>query len=1265
MKSLRKMLALLLCLSLFAVLVPAEAGASASGAGPRKMEGGQRDFMWPVPTTSKISSCFLDDREHYAIDIYADRRQDAVYASYDGTVVLAQDTGTGFGISVIIKHEYRLSSGAKKELYTRYSHLSSIASGITTGKTVTKGTYIANIGGTGGNYQNHLDFQILTSNGYYKTYSIDPFVNDLLEMPSGFNAGGATTQCCYDYVSYVKQLYSTPLPTALNLRDSKACDLQATANGTVAVWTLPGNTSTYPNSENLDPISGTFHVMRIVENNANEPGHFWYEMQTSSGRTGYVWYKNVSSTTQNWTVNASGITKPVNLTITNGHSQTWPCTGTVTTGGSIITEIQGFIYSGNSVSGTAVTSSEPKYPNTTSFNLSEIDKTMRFNDVTSPGYYTYVVKAKLKSAEVNNGSASEVTSGWVVLSDTRSYYHVGNPATEYIVTLDANGGSSSTESIRYAQGNTLGDLPTPTLSDNNLATKDLNNFYYFDGWYNAKTGGTKVTKDTVVNGNMTIYAHWIKSDFYGKINFNTNGGSFERLGNSSDEASSYTYHDYETGQDKTYSSFAAYLADNKYIYRASTGGRYYQLPVPTREGYLFDGWSTNGYSGPYCRYYTGFSGLDLTAIWTPISNARPAATVTVSNHIYQLYNYHMNWTAAEEFCQLHSGHLVCINDEDEQTKVVELIQSSADDNGVANCIYHIGAVKNNGSWEWINGNAFNYNAWNIYEPTNGNNELYSAIIGIDNPQRSKSLGDWIDQPETEFNDYYGVGNTGFICEIEIPPCEHSYTILNMALGAGKNKIPTVSEAGYITYICSKCGEEIVENYPVLSATDYEIERGEDPTCTETGHDKYTYKGDSIAHPYFTVEIPRIPHNYVATDNPATCTTPASTTYTCSMCGNSYTEFNEDDFSDWNETQPEGIDESLVQSKTQYRFRGKETTTSTESSLEGWTLDSTQQVWSDYGDWSDWSVDYASESDERQIDTATMYRYYYFYCSNNCGRHEPYSGYCDCGAPIVGYEVKWSVVPYNQSAPTNYDSRKMYTTSLGDGQRWNFSSGNLNASAIGTIDADSDAEVILTGYRYRTRELNTIHCFYRWVDWTDWSDTEVTPSDDLEVETRTVYRYITGTFTEHSWSEWTVTTPASTTQEGIETRTCSKCGSTETRTIPMVKVYTVIYNAEGATGVPENQTKIEGESLTLSHLKPIRSETPSVSVTITLNPNGGNVTTTSLTTSGTKTYEFSNWEDDDGNRYYPESRYTANDLISRAGHSARQRQVASQAVIHLM
>ena len=67
------------------------------------------------------------------------------------------------------------------------------------------------------------------------------------------------------------------------------------------------------------------------------------------------------------------------------------------------------------------------------------------------------------------------------------------------VTFDANGGSGSPTTWTVNSGAAVGDLPTPTQSG-----------YTFDGWWTAASGGTQVTASTIVNANVTYYAHWTK-----------------------------------------------------------------------------------------------------------------------------------------------------------------------------------------------------------------------------------------------------------------------------------------------------------------------------------------------------------------------------------------------------------------------------------------------------------------------------------------------------------------------------------------------------------------------------------------------------------------------------------------------------------------------------------------------------------------------------------------------------------------------------------
>ena len=71
-------------------------------------------------------------------------------------------------------------------------------------------------------------------------------------------------------------------------------------------------------------------------------------------------------------------------------------------------------------------------------------------------------------------------------------------SSNYVVNFDSNGGlPPSFTTIEQAFGEPLKKLPTTSF-----------NGYEFDGWYSSKTGGTKISVDTVPTENTTYYAHW-------------------------------------------------------------------------------------------------------------------------------------------------------------------------------------------------------------------------------------------------------------------------------------------------------------------------------------------------------------------------------------------------------------------------------------------------------------------------------------------------------------------------------------------------------------------------------------------------------------------------------------------------------------------------------------------------------------------------------------------------------------------------------------
>ena len=96
--------------------------------------------------------------------------------------------------------------------------------------------------------------------------------------------------------------------------------------------------------------------------------------------------------------------------------------------------------------------------------------------------------------------------------------------TEFIVTFDGNGGTPS-----------VGSMTTTDQKLTSLPSASRSGSYSFDGWYTQKSGGTKITTDTVFSANTTVYAHWTYTGgggggynppvTYYTLRFETGGGS--------------------------------------------------------------------------------------------------------------------------------------------------------------------------------------------------------------------------------------------------------------------------------------------------------------------------------------------------------------------------------------------------------------------------------------------------------------------------------------------------------------------------------------------------------------------------------------------------------------------------------------------------------------------------------------------------------------------------------------------------------------------
>ena len=125
----------------------------------------------------------------------------------------------------------------------------------------------------------------------------------------------------------------------------------------------------------------------------------------------------------------------------------------------------------------------------------------------------------------------QVISGGVTIKDDTFTMPDGNvevkaifekdapPApTEFTVIFDGNDGTPSVGSMTTANQK-LSSLPSASRSKHS-----------FDGWYTDKSGGTKITTDTVFSANTTVYAHWTYTGGYNPpvtyctLRFETGGG---------------------------------------------------------------------------------------------------------------------------------------------------------------------------------------------------------------------------------------------------------------------------------------------------------------------------------------------------------------------------------------------------------------------------------------------------------------------------------------------------------------------------------------------------------------------------------------------------------------------------------------------------------------------------------------------------------------------------------------------------------------------
>lgn len=250
----------------------------------------------------------------------------------------------------------------------------------------------------------------------------------------------------------------------------------------------------------------------------------------------------------------------------------------------------------------------------------------------------------------SNGTTAQTSVSIPSGSTGNKSYTANWRVNSYTATFNGNGGSAGT-SITKPYGSQLGTLPTSSRTG-----------YTFRGWFTAASGGTQITATTTMPAsNVTYYAQWTANTY--TVNYNANGGTgttassshtygvAKALTSNGFSRTGYTFLGWSTSPSATTATYTngqsvsnlsstnggtvtlyAVWKVNSYTLtfnpnggtvsetsrKVAQGSPLGKLPVPTRPGYIFNGWFAYSYGG---TQYTessimGSSDLTIYASWT-------------------------------------------------------------------------------------------------------------------------------------------------------------------------------------------------------------------------------------------------------------------------------------------------------------------------------------------------------------------------------------------------------------------------------------------------------------------------------------------------------------------------------------------------------------------------------------------------------------------------------------------------------------------------
>lgn len=194
------------------------------------------------------------------------------------------------------------------------------------------------------------------------------------------------------------------------------------------------------------------------------------------------------------------------------------------------------------------------------------------------------------------------------------------------------------------------------------------------------------------------------------------------------------------------------------------------------------------------------------------------------------------------------------------------------------------------------------------------------------------------------------------------------------------------------------------------------------------------------------------------------------------------------WSSWVDELPKNVSSKNydIETRKEYRYRTKETKTSSSSKLSGWTYDKKEETYSSWS--SNKTTDKkVTNSDTIKVVNSQVYHVYYHYKSYYDGINNADSIWVNSSSKYCEFETVWDMPAQNVA---DKGGKQMYgwIDGCGDGVKGWFK------------------KKTYTKYTYQERTKSITYYFYKYGNWSSWSTSKKSATDTIQVETRTVYRY---------------------------------------------------------------------------------------------------------------------------------------------------------------